>query len=965
MLLMGHLAQSQEVRVGAPGILNFNRTTYQAGTQNWAIGQDEFGLVYFGNNKGLLSFNGADWELLAMPNRTIVRSFAFASQHRIYLGAQKELGVIHFGADGTCRYESFVAQLPEDKREFEDVWRVFTQQEEVIYCTEKALYVFDGNGFKVIEPPGERFENFFQVGDDIYIQDKGTGIFKYSNASLAVVNAMHQLKDERVVSIVPIGSDELLLVTAGRGIWRFRDGSLRKWQSPLSAAAEAHQAYCAIPLANGNTALGTSQNGLFIADGAGEIHTHVNTDKGLQNNTVLSIFEDAQHNLWLGLDNGLTYIELSSPFSFIGAESNIKGTGYAAMAYQGNLYLGTNQGLYRAQWPRKDMGGLMFEPVQNGLGQIWHIDRLSTGLVVSMHKGAFVLDNDKLMPISSVEGSWKFMELSHFPGYALQGTYTGFALYRRSNKEGAASWEYVKRLKGFDESARVFEEDNDGHIWVSHAYKGLFRLKLSIPTDVNEAVTAEIAGFETYGVDQGLPSELYINVERLRNEVLFTTPAGIYRYSRLAGIFEKFDDYEKVFGIGRNVHRIIEDAVGNLWFSIDNEFGVVNHQSFGQGSDMEISYFNQLQELLVDGFEHIYAPDARHVFIGTEEGFVYFDPYSISSTEFPFDVMISKVTSITGTDTVLYTGRGANASNDLPKYHHKFNDFRFEFTAPYYADGSRLQYKFKLEGFDDNWSEWTVRTQKEYTNLPHGNYAFKVQARNAFAVQSETAEFKFSILPPWWATLYAKGAFFILAIFALLLLIRFISQREKKKTEVFRIEQTQKMQRKEAEFKLEVEKSENEVIALRNEKLRADVNHKTSQLASTTMHLVQKTEMLQKLKTDLVKLTKEAPTDFRRKITQVTRAIDSDIQLDNNWDQFETYFDQVHENFFKRLRSKFPELTPKDQKLCAYLRMNLTTKEIAPLLNISVRGVEISRYRLRKKLHIDSDINLVEFIMDV
>jgi DNA-binding CsgD family transcriptional regulator len=190
-------------------------------------------------------------------------------------------------------------------------------------------------------------------------------------------------------------------------------------------------------------------------------------------------------------------------------------------------------------------------------------------------------------------------------------------------------------------------------------------------------------------------------------------------------------------------------------------------------------------------------------------------------------------------------------------------------------------------------------------------------------------------------------------------------KREERKTDIVRQEQAQKLERKEAEFKKEVEKSEGELVAMRNDKLRADIKHKTSQLASATMHLVQKSEMLAKLKTDLNHLSDNAPSGVKQQIKQVTRTIESDIQLDNNWDQFEIYFDQVHENFFKRLRQKYPELTPKDQKLCDYLRMNLSTKEIAPLLNISVRGVEISRYRVRRKLDIDSEMNLVVFVMDI
>jgi len=190
--------------------------------------------------------------------------------------------------------------------------------------------------------------------------------------------------------------------------------------------------------------------------------------------------------------------------------------------------------------------------------------------------------------------------------------------------------------------------------------------------------------------------------------------------------------------------------------------------------------------------------------------------------------------------------------------------------------------------------------------------------------------------------------------------------REVKKRLEFQEESEETIQKKEAELKRISEKSESEIMKLRNEKLRADIRHKNSELASTTMHLVQKSEILQKIKTDLNELSRSSNNDqLQGKIKQIERAIDSDVRLDKNWERFESHFDQVHENFFKNLRAKYPNLTPKDQKLCAYLRMNLSTKEIAPLLNISVRGVEISRYRLRKKLSLDPEDNLVSFIMEI
>ncbi|MGB6037026.1 MAG: LuxR C-terminal-related transcriptional regulator, partial [Cryomorphaceae bacterium] len=211
----------------------------------------------------------------------------------------------------------------------------------------------------------------------------------------------------------------------------------------------------------------------------------------------------------------------------------------------------------------------------------------------------------------------------------------------------------------------------------------------------------------------------------------------------------------------------------------------------------------------------------------------------------------------------------------------------------------------------------------------------------------------------------AQLGFVVIGFLILLAVVRFVAIREAKKTEEVKKQSIVTIRQKEEEYQREKEQSENEIIRLRNEKLRAEVSHKNAELASTTMHLVQKSEMLQNIKKDLVDLADVGDDSIKKRVKQIQRLISDDVRLDKNWERFETHFDQVHANFFKNLRAKHPELTPKDQKLCAYLRMNLATKEIAPLLNISVRGVEISRYRLRKKLNLDSDTNLVSFIMEI
>ena len=931
---------------------NFSRSDYQAGTQNWAIEQDERGIVYFANNKGLLTFDGTHWQVTALPNGTIVRSIGLDENGRAFLGGQNEFGYLTVAKEGSPpNYVSLGSLVPEAFKNFEDVWKIFINPNGVYFCTEQAIFHLEGEALKILEPRSSRFENFFQIGDRILVQEFGEGLFEIKNKSLVDIAGAAFMPNERIAAILPYNEERSLIFTLSDGMFFLDKNGVRPWTAaPANEFLKNNQVYSAIQLSDARYAVGTSQNGLLIFDHQGNLVQNLNVKRGLQNNTILTIMEDFQHNLWLGLDNGIDYAEINSPFSKIRTEEGIAGTGYASIVHEDKLYLGTNQGLFYRNL-NDDAEDSKFELVENGLGQVWSIDRIDNKIIVGQHSGAAYLDDDKLEPFSDIKGAWKFLKLNSHPNFGIEGSYSGLHLYEVENGE----WNLIGKINGIDESARVLEEDGSGNIWVSHNYKGLYKIEL------NEDLKS-VKSVVLYSRTNGLPEELVINVAKVRNELVFATPHGVYQYNNALDTFQLHQDFLEIFGVNRNFYRLIEDEIGNIWFSVDNEFGVIKIQEQGVFNRFHIQYFNQIQDDLVDGFEHVYANNEKDIFIGTEKGFVRYQPLKEKNKAFKFKALIREVSSITQGDSTIYRG---NPTNHDFKFNYRMNDFKFVFSAPYYEKISYLKFRYKLKGFEENWTEWTSKSEKEYTNLDPGDYQFLVEARNAYGQLSEDAYFEFTVNEPWYWSWIMKIIYTILGFLTLAGLIKFVSKREKKKTAAFKLEQTRRLERKEAEFKKEVEKSEGEIIKLRNDKLNSDIKHKNSQLASATMHLVQKTEILNKIKTDLVNIETESPGDVKKKIKQITRTIESDIQLDESWAQFETYFDQVHENFFKRLREKFPKLTPKDQKLCAYLRMNLSTKEIAPLLNISVRGVEISRYRLRKKLAIESEVNLVAYIMEV
>lgn len=959
--------QAQFQSIGYPQVFNHFKTTYHAGTQNWAIQQDPDGVLYVGNNKGLLEFDGATWRLHPLPNRTIVRSLAFGQDGRLYLGSQNDLGYMEFAGNSQRIYHSLVNLIPEKFRNFEDVWKIIPVGDALFFCSQKAVFLFQNEEIRVFEPE-TRFEAFFECNGEIFIQDNRFRLYKWTGDSFKPYLPEDRLKGIKIIGILPHSGQRLALISEANGLFLMDQSRVLPWETPAARFLAANRAYCAIQLADGRFAVGTSLKGLIILDQEGAPEAHYHTLTGLQNNTVLTVFQDQHQNLWLGLDNGIDYLAVHAPFTLIRSNMGVEGAGYASRVFKDQLYLGTNQGLYVRDIRRKTnpLAGEGFREVENVRGQVWTIDRLGDELLIGQHEGAFSIreTTSQATLLSDQKGAWKFLELNRHPGFALEGVYSGLVLLARSRVAGASGnpdWVVVRRLTGFDESARVMEEDEAGDIWISHAYKGVFKVSLS-----DDAQSIRSVHF--YDATKGLPSNISINVAKIGGEVVFTTPAGVYYYNRQVDRIEKHPELNDILGHNRNIHRLIADETGNIWFSVDQEFGVLKVNKKGIFNKVEKQFFNHIYPELMEGYEQVFATDSNHVFIATEKGFIQYRPDKDNTRRSSFKTLIRRILLTTRKDSLIFYRPSSTVpeNEDTPqRFYPELNDFIFSFSAPFYEQGQFIHYRYKLEGFQNEWSDWTTKTEKEYNNLPHGDYRFVVEARNAYGQTGAPAFFSFVIETPWFITTAAKIGYFLVGVLFMVGLYRFFAKKLARETSVLKQEQAHLLQQKEAQFQQEAEKSGAEIMQLRNEKLQADITLKNSKLASATMHLVQKGEILLKIKEELNKLLPNTKPDNRMKIKQVIQSIDENIRQDNHWEEFELYFDQVHEDFLKRLRELYPTLTPKDQKLCAYLRMNLSTKEVAPLMNISVRGVEIGRYRLRKKLNIDSDTNLVDFIIRI
>ena len=299
----------------------------------------------------------------------------------------------------------------------------------------------------------------------------------------------------------------------------------------------------------------------------------------------------------------------------------------------------------------------------------------------------------------------------------------------------------------------------------------------------------------------------------------------------------------------------------------------------------------------------------------------------------------------------------------IPEFHFHNNTILISYAASFYED-QQIFFQYKLNGFNNTWSEWTRMSFKEYTNLHEGSYTFSLKARNVFGTISPVLNYQFEILPPWYRSTFAWIFYLIVIIAGIITGIKYF--QKKLNDSMLKEKQRQKEKFKEREYLLKEEAliAEKEMALLRNEKLNTEMIHKEKELANSTMYIIQKNNILNKIITDLKNLSGITEDDhLKSKINSSIKRINKEIDNEKQWQVFDTYVEQVHEELFLKLKEKYPELSPRELKLCAYLRMNISSKEIATLMNISTRGVEISRYRIRKKLELDRNANLTEFML--
>jgi len=922
-----------------------------AGTQNWAITQDQNSRFYFANNEGLLVYNGTNWQLYPVPNKTILRSLGFGPGGKLYAGAQDEVGYYAPDKVGRLRFTSLKSLLPEKDKTFTDVWQLEISSDGVFFRTDTKIFKLTGDKMDVY-PASKTWLSMHTYQERVLAHERNAGLLLYQNNQWQSFIPKEALPANFLITdIVAYQKDTSLVSTVSNGLYWLTEKKLIPFtiQSP---GINSSQHFTSLSVLNDNSFLaGTYFNGIYRISRQGKVLENISTKNGMPNNTVRCLFADNYSNAWAGLDNGLASFTYNNSIKHINPAAFNNGAGYDTKALNGNLYFALSTGL---QWlPLQsviDISTINNEPKTIIGGLTWNLSVINNQLLAGRDDGLFEVSNNQVKPVSQRTGYWGSRSLSQTsPLQIAAGNYLGIHFFDMGNN-GLTDAGIVEK---FTESSRYIETDANS-IWVSHPYRGVYRI--SWPGKTVKLFTEK----------DGLPARLDNHVFKIRNKIVFATSAGIYEYDAAGKKMQQAKEYEPIFG-NLPIRYLKEDGKGNIWFVQDKMTGVADYSS----GKPAIHYIPELKNKILSGFENIFPYDSRNILVGGEAGFYHINYDKYRENIKPFTAYVTQVKTTGASDSTLFGGYLFDSSSFRPAITipYKRNSLMFSYAASAFNQHNHPEYSYYLQGFDMDWSSWSSNTEKEYTNIPAGSYTFKIKARQSPSHESAVYELTFTIQPPWYKTIWAYTFYFLLAVGSLYGLLKYQARRHRKKQETRRLADQQNFEEEQKQMayqhQLELEKSEKELIRLQNEKLEAEIKHKNAELASATMNLVQKKEFVLKLKAELQQLQKTARVgDDNPELKKLLKVLAEEEKLNEEWEQFSQHFNSVHGDFLTILKNKYPTLKPHELRLCAYLRMNLSSKEIAPLMSISVRGVEISRYRLRKKLTLATEENLVQYLLD-
>lgn len=860
---------------GVPPLVHYGSSEYGRHPQNWAVAQGRSGVMWFGNTDGVLSFDGERWDLVPLPNGSIVRSLAVADDGTVWVGGVGELGYLQPveperrsgsaapARSGRLELHSLLDRVPPAYGDLADVWRTYATPRGVFFqAGSRTLLRWSDGAFRAWPLAGHRQFVLEADGRILFNQD-GAGLVELVDEELRPVPGGGDVEGHLLVAALPASGGDLLLVTRRHGLLRFRAGrGAEPWPTEADADLRAHGVYHAHRFADGTVVLTTMSGGAFAVDGEGRLLHRLDRASGLPDDSAWFAAGDSEGGLWLALDRGLVRVDLRSPCVALRAPDT---TVEDLSLHDGVLHAATRVGVTALRNGH-------FEPVEGADGPAWSLLEFrepgaagNPRLLAGDNLGVLDLSVRPPRRIAEATDVYALAQSRSDPARLLIGSRSGLTTLRFED----GSWRPDGPGHAVGGEVRSLAEDSRGRLWLGTFLDAVYRLDLAVgrPWRIREVTH--------YGVDDGLPTPKSVKLLAVGDEVLAATAKGLHRYDEAVERFVPDPRLRLPAASGEvpSILRIARGGDGDLWLGLAEAGGgtpAVARRREDGSYRLSVRPFRGLDlgaplAILVDG---------SAVWLGGVGGVVRCRTDGGTPPRDPYPVLIREA-------AVRRAGGWAPLPAELPYGRHTL---RFRFAAPRFTAPPDNRYRLLLEGFDEGWSAWTAESTKEYNGLPPGRYRLRVRARDAFGDLSREASLRFHVLAPWYLNGWAFALYGMLAVVAVGAVVRLRSRH----------------------------------LERENQRLEAEVGRRTAELAESVRELQAATEELEAFSYS-VSHDLEAPLRRIRSFSELLLA-EHDDQLDDDG-----------RDYLRRIASNARDLRSQAEALLALSRVGRGELDRRPL----------------------------------
>ncbi|RUT78268.1 helix-turn-helix and ligand-binding sensor domain-containing protein [Ancylomarina longa] len=921
-------------------VINYNRSEYKGQSQNWDVAFDDIGRAYFGNGAGVLEFDGEDWELYQHHSKTAIRALYFDKESkRLYSGCYEDFGYWKRDDFGVLRYYSLGIYLKDYHFSGERIWSIEKSGKEILFQSFPSLFVYntETNQVHYIKTTGDLLF-LGKIKDVVYTRIRGKGICSYEKGKFTVVDSSAFAKEATLRFYLPYNNG--LLVGDGKtGLHLIAKGISRKWDCEANQILSSKDVNTGVAIGKDSYAIGTLSAGLYIISHEGKILNHIDRQSKLENNTVLGLGMDHSGDLWLAMDNGLSHVELNSDVKYKIDVEHAPSAIYSVIKHKGYVYVGTNNGLLYSKF-NKDLMQLDFrdlKPMKGISGHIWKLEVLKGELICSSNDGIYTIVADHQIPLSEAAGGTDF-EILRLDGveWLIESTYYKIRVFKRINNQ----WVFSHFVDGFEGSCRFIEIDNEGYIWISHEVKGLNRLKLS--DDLKRVVSNKYIG-----LDAGLPTEYHLNVFKLNSRVVVTTGGDIYTYDDLKDRMVPFEKLNNILGRFKKAVNIVNVDKNHFWVIADNEAAYM--RNIADSIEIVKAFTLNKEFAFPDKYQNISVNKDASV-LCLENGFAIL-PNKLPINGVHQALSITRITS--GKRGVDNKGKllPLTSEEDI-ELMPRDNSIEFTLSCVNFSP-NRVSYQYRIPGLIDQWLDSDTKNVNNISDIPDGEYEYQARVIFSDGAISNVVIYTFTVLPRWYAS---KTGILIIILFLLISMSLLIVFNKR-----ILAKQTYQLEKK---HKDELLQSESTIQQLKNDVLKKELENLQGKLSVSANALVEKDISINNIKSELEKVYHKLEGRLpHRDFDKLLHVINKQLTPKKDRLAFEQHFAVSQSGFYDKMREEFPKLTPADLRLCSLLKMNMNSKEISKLLGITVRSVEVSRYRLRKKMGLKPEDNLIKEIM--